>query len=74
MIEKMFDEYLESSSETWGALDREQQDVFYAYQDRIKTGEADPEDLADVQYAALRAGYFAGFMMAERLAAEAEKE
>ena len=74
VIGKMFDEYLESDSETWSALDREQQETFNAYQDSIKVGNADPEDLADVQYMALKAGFFAGFRIAEELAAEAETE
>lgn len=74
VIGKMFDEYLESDSETWSALDREQQETFNAYQDSIKAGNADPEDLADVQYMALKAGFFAGFRITEELAAEAETE
>ncbi len=74
VIGKMFDEYLESDSKTWSALDREQQETFNAYQDSIKAGGADPEDLADVQYMALKAGFFAGFRIAEELAAKAEME
>ncbi len=72
LIQKMFDEYLESDSETWSALDREQQETFNAYQDSVKVGDVDPEDLTDVQYMALKAGFFAGFRIAEEL--EAEKE
>ena len=72
VIEMMFNEYLEKFSDKWSDLDRKQQDTFYAYQDKIKAGEADPEDLADVQYMALRAGFHAGFRIAEKLAAEAE--
>lgn len=72
LIQKMFAEYLESDSETWNALDMEQQETFNVYQDRIKAGDADPEDLADVQYMALKAGFFAGFRIAEELATEKE--
>ena len=69
-IEKLFDDYLESYSDTWSALDREQQDTFNAYQESIRAGNADPEDLADVQYMALKAGFFAGFRTAGKLAVE----
>lgn len=72
VIEKLFDEYLENDLAKLNDLDREQQDTFNAYQDSIKAGDADPEDLTDVQYMALKAGFYAGFRKAEELTAEME--
>lgn len=74
VIEAMFNEYLERYSDAWNELDQAQQDAFNTYHDRMEAGEADPEDLADVQYMALKAGFFAGFRKAEELATEAETE
>lgn len=73
-IEKLFDEYLENDLAKLNDLDRKQQDTFNAYQNSIKAGDADPEDLTDVQYMALKAGFYAGFRKAEELVAEAEME
>lgn len=65
VIEKLFDEYLENDLAKLNDLDRKQQDTFNIYYSSMKAGEADPEDLTDVQYMALKAGFFAGFRIAE---------
>lgn len=72
VIEKLFDEYLESDLAKLSDLDREQQDTFNSYYDGMKAGEANPEDLSDVQYMALKAGFYAGFRKAEELAAKSK--
>ncbi len=66
-IEEKFNDYMEKYSDTWSELDREQQNTFDVYQESIKEGKADPEDLADVQYMSLKAGFFAGFRAAEKM-------
>ncbi len=71
-IEKLFDGYLESDLAKLSDLDREQQDTFNSYYDGMKAGKADPEDLTDVQYMALKAGFYAGFRKAEELGAKSK--
>lgn len=67
LIECIFSTYVEGNETLKSDLDTENDRIFYEYYGKIESGEADPEELSGVQYAAARAAFYAGFNAAKEL-------
>lgn len=67
LTEILFEEYMQSDDALKTPLRKISEECFFDYFEKMEAGIANPEDLGELQYNALKAGFFAGFEMAKAL-------